>query len=70
VVDVTPTASRTNSALMLSPVGTVSVFGFVTRSPYLFGFERTGWLLRDFDAGIQQARDSGAVLQVATFDSP
>jgi hypothetical protein len=55
---------------MLSPVGTVSVFGFVTRIPYLFGFERTGWLLRDFDAGIQQARDSGAVLQVATFDSP
>ena len=70
VVDVTPTASRTKSALILSPVGTLSVFGFVTPTPYPFGSERTGWLLRDFDAGVQHARDNGAVLQVAPFDDP
>ncbi|TPG35942.1 glyoxalase [Mycolicibacterium hodleri] len=70
VVDVTPTASRTRSQLILSPVGTLSVFGYVTPTPYPFGSERTGWLLRDFDAGVKQARDSGAVLQVAPFDDP
>lgn len=70
VADVTPTASRTRSQLILSPVGTLSVFGFVTPTPYPFGSERTGWLLGDFDAGVQQARDSGAVLTVAPFDDP
>jgi hypothetical protein len=70
VVDVTPTASQTRSQLILSPVGTLSVFEFVTPTPYPFGSERTGWLVRDFDAGVQQARGSGAVLQVAPFDDP
>ncbi|TGD85729.1 glyoxalase [Mycolicibacterium sp. CH28] len=70
VVDVTPTASQTKSQLVLSPVGTLSVFGFLTPAPYPFGSERTGWLMRDFDAGVQQARSSGAVLQVAPFDDP
>lgn len=70
IADVTPTKSQTRSQLVLSPVGTLSVFGFLTPAPYPFGSERTGWLLRDFDAGIQQARASGAVLQVAPFDDP
>lgn len=70
IADVTPTKSQTRSQLVLSPVGTLSVFGFLTPAPFPFGSERTGWLLRDFDAGIQQARASGAVLQVAPFDDP
>ena len=70
IADVTPTKSQTRSQLVLSPVGTLSVFGFLTPAPFPFGFERTGWLLRDFDAGVQQARASGAVLQVAPFDDP
>jgi len=70
IADVTPTKSQTRSQLVLSPVGTLSVFGFLTPAPFPFGAERTGWLLRDFDAGIQQARASGAVLQVAPFDDP
>jgi len=70
VADVTPTKSQTRSQLVLSPVGTLSVFGFLTPAPFPFGSERTGWLLRDFDAGIQQARASGALLQVAPFDDP
>jgi len=70
VADVTPTPSQTRSQLILSPVGTLSVFEFTTPTPYPFGSERTGWLLRDFEVGVQQARDAGAVLQVAPFDDP
>ncbi|WP_055589584.1 VOC family protein [Peterkaempfera griseoplana] len=70
IVDVTPTPSRTKSQLILSPVGTLSVFGFLTPIPYPFGAERTGWLLQDFNAGIRRARDAGAHLLVAPFPDP
>ncbi|MFD9815561.1 hypothetical protein [Streptomyces sp. NPDC059080] len=42
---VTPTPSRTLSELVLSPVGTLSVFDYTTPVPYPFGTERTGWLV-------------------------
>ena len=70
LVDVTPTPSQTKSQLILSPVGTISVFGFTTPVPYPFGSERTGWLMANFDAGVQQARDAGAAVVVAPFDDP
>lgn len=70
VTDVTPTPSRTSSELVFSPVGTLSVFDFRTPVPYPFGAERTGWLLKDFDAGIRRARTSGAHLLVAPFSDP
>ena len=38
------------SQLVLTPVGTVSVFGFKTPVPYPFGAERTGYLVTDLDA--------------------
>jgi hypothetical protein len=70
VTDVTPTPSETESELVLSPVGTLSVFDFHTPIPYPFGAERTGLLMKDFDQGVQAARDSGAQVVVAPFPDP
>src|SRR6266478_4639066 len=42
VLTVTPTPSSTRIQLVLTPVGTLSVFGFKTPIPYPFGLERTG----------------------------
>lgn len=70
LVDVTPTPSQTKSQLVLSPVGTLSVFEFQTPIPYPFGAERTGLLLRNFDHGVQAAQASDAHLLVAPFRDP
>jgi len=70
VTDVTPTPSRTKFQAIFSPVGNLSVFDFQTPIPYPFGAERTGWLLKDFDAGIRQAQASGAHLLVSPFRDP
>ena len=67
---VTPTPSLTMSQLVLTPVGTLSVFGFKTPIPYPFGAERTGYLVTDIDAAVQAARADGAALTVATFPDP
>ena len=45
VFTVTPTPSSTMSQLVLTPVGSISVFGFKTPIPYPFGLERTGYLV-------------------------
>src|SRR5499427_1219597 len=70
VFTVTPTASSTMSQLVLTPVGTLSIFGFKTPIPYPFGAERTGYLVTDIDAGVRAARAHGAALTVATFPDP
>lgn len=70
VFTVTPTPSSTMSQLVLTPVGTVSVFGFKTPVPYPFGSERTGYLVTDLDAAVRAARASGADVIVAPFDDP
>lgn len=70
VTDVTPTPSRTESELVLSPVGTLSVFDFQTPVPYPFGAERTGWLVTSMDAGVRRARASGADVLVSPFPDP
>ena len=67
---VTPTASRTTSRLVLTPCGTLSVFGFTTPVPYPFGSERTGYLVRDMDAAVAAARAAGAAIVVAPFPDP
>ena len=58
------------SQLVLTPVGTVSVFGFKTPVPYPFGVERTGYLVTDMDAAVDAARACGADVIVAPFDDP
>src|SRR5438552_12784336 len=70
VFTVTPTPSLTMSQLVLTPVGTVSVFGFKTPAPYPFGVERTGYLVTDIDAAVRAARACGADVIVAPFDDP
>jgi hypothetical protein len=70
VFTVTPTPSSTMSQLVLTPVGTLSVFGFKTPVPYPFGAERTGYLVTDLDAAIQAARTTGADVLVTSFNDP
>lgn len=67
---VTPTASETLSQLVLTPVGTLSVFGFKTPIPYPFGSERTGYLVKDLDGAVSAARANGADVTVAPFADP
>jgi len=70
VFTVTPTQSSTMSQLVLTPVGSVSVFGFKTPIPYPFGLERTGYLVRDMDEAVRAAKVSGADVFVAPFNDP
>jgi predicted enzyme related to lactoylglutathione lyase len=70
VFTVTPTPSSTMSQLVLTPAGTVSVFGFKTPVPYPFGVERTGYLVTDLDAAIGAARADGADIRVTSFNDP
>ena len=70
VFTVTPTPSSTMSQLVLTPAGTLSVFGFKTPVPYPFGAERTGYLVTDFDAAVQAARTTGADVLVTPFNDP
>src|SRR5271154_6567025 len=70
VFTVTPTPSSTMSQLVMTPAGTLSVFGFKTPIPYPFGAERTGYLVTDLDAAIRAAVASGADVLVSPFKDP
>ncbi len=70
VFTVTPTPSSTMSQLVLTPVGSISVFGFKTPIPYPFGLERTGYLVTDMDVAVRAARATGADVLVAPFNDP
>ena len=70
VFTVTPTPSKTMSQLVLTPVGTISVFGFETPIPYPFGSERTGYLVTNLDSAIRAARATGADILVNPFTDP
>jgi hypothetical protein len=70
VFTVTPTPSKTMSQLVLTPAGTVSVFGFKTPVPYPFGVERTGYLVTNLEAAVRATEADGADLLVTPFDDP
>src|SRR5277367_745435 len=70
VFTVTPTPSSTMSQLVLTPAGTLSVFGFKTPIPFPFGAERTGYLVTDMDVAVSAARKTGADVLVAQFNDP
>jgi predicted enzyme related to lactoylglutathione lyase len=70
VFTVTPTPSKTMSQLVLTPAGTLSVFGFQTPVPYPFGAERTGYLVTNLDAAVRAAQADGADVLVSPFDDP
>ncbi|QJU58769.1 glyoxalase [Sphingomonas sp. AP4-R1] len=67
---VTPTTSKTMSQLVLTPAGSLSVFGFLTPVPVPFGAERTGYLVDDMDAAVASARKAGAARLITTFLDP
>jgi len=67
---VTPTSSKTMSQLVLTPAGTLSIFGFLTPVPYPFGEERTGYLVADMDKAVDAALKHGATRRVTTFPDP
>jgi hypothetical protein len=70
VFTVTPTPSKTMSQLVLTPVGTLSVFGFETPVPYPFGVERTGYLVTNLDEAVRAAQTAGADVIVRPFNDP
>jgi predicted enzyme related to lactoylglutathione lyase len=70
VFTVTPTPSSTMSQLVLTPAGSLSVFGFKTPIPYPFGAERTGYLVTDLDGSVKAAQGDGADVVVAPFIDP
>jgi hypothetical protein len=70
VFTVTPTPSSTMSQLVLTPAGTLSVFGFKTPIPYPFGAERTGYLVTDLDGSVKAAQADGADVLVSPFNDP
>jgi hypothetical protein len=55
---------------VMTPAGTVSVFGFKTPVPYPFGLERTGYLVTDMDEAIRAAKATGADVLVTPFNDP
>jgi predicted enzyme related to lactoylglutathione lyase len=55
---------------VLTPAGTLSVFGFKTPVPWPFGAERTGYLVTDLDAAVSAAKADGADVIVAPFPDP
>ncbi|MFD1952129.1 glyoxalase [Sphingomonas arantia] len=67
---VTPTTSKTLSQLVLTPAGSVSVFGFTTPIPFPFGAERNGYLVTDIDGAVASAVKHGATRLIATFPDP
>jgi hypothetical protein len=70
VFTVTPTPSKTMSQLVLTPAGSLSVFGFQTPVPYPFGTERTGYLVTNLDGAVRAAKADGADVIVTPFDDP
>ncbi len=67
---VTPTTSKTFSQLVLTPAGSISVFGFTTPIPFPFGSERNGYLVTDIDAAVASAVKHGATRTITTFPDP
>ena len=70
VATVTPTPSKTTSQLLQTPVGTVSLFGFLTPIPTPFGAERTGYLVTNMDAAITAARASPLLRRTPSPSTP
>lgn len=70
LANVTPTPSQTYSQLILTPSGNFSVFDFKTPIPHPFGGERNGFMVKDMDIAIQQAKAAGADVLVEPFNDP
>lgn len=67
---ITPTPSRNYWQLVQTPVGNISVLGFTTPVPALFGGERTGYLVTDLDEAVKAAVAQGADVLITPFPDP
>jgi predicted enzyme related to lactoylglutathione lyase len=65
--NVAPVASNTEMQYILTPVGGLSIFAYLTPVPFPFGQERTGYLVTDMDQAIKAARSAGAEVIVEPF---
>jgi predicted enzyme related to lactoylglutathione lyase len=70
VGNVAPVASNTEMQYILTPVGALSIFAYLTPVPFPFGQERTGYLVTDMDQAIKAARSAGAEVIVEPFKDP
>jgi predicted enzyme related to lactoylglutathione lyase len=70
LVTVTPTPSKTNSQLLQTPVGIVSLFAYTTPIPAPFGAERTGYLVKDLDEALRAVQAAGGEVVVPAFADP
>jgi len=70
ITNVLPVPSSTQFRFILTPVGTLSTFAFLTPIPFPFGSERTGYLVTNMDKAVAAARSSGAEVVVAPFKDP
>jgi predicted enzyme related to lactoylglutathione lyase len=70
VTNVLPVPSSTESQLVATPAGMLSVFAFETPVPFPFGQERTGYLVTDMNDAIKAARECGAEVIVEPFPDP
>jgi predicted enzyme related to lactoylglutathione lyase len=68
--NVAPVASSTEMQYILTPVGALSIFAYLTPVPFPYGQERTGYLVTDMDQAIKAARYSGAEVIVEPFKDP
>jgi hypothetical protein len=65
--NVAPVASNTEMQYILTPVGGLSIFAYLTPVPFPFGQERTGYRVIDMDQAIKAARSAGAEVIVEPF---
>lgn len=70
VTNVLPVPSSTEFQFVSTPVGMLSVFAYETPIPFPFGQERTGYLVRDMNQAIKDARAAGAEVLVEPFKDP
>lgn len=68
--NVLPVPSKTKMQYVWTPVGTLSVFEFLTPLPYPFGAERNGFMVKDMNEAIRAARAAGAAVIVEPFKDP
>ena len=70
VARVTPVPSSTESEVVRTPVGLLSIFAYQTPIPFPFGLERTGNLVTDMDRAVEAVRAAGGEIVVAPFKDP
>ncbi|MGY6126814.1 hypothetical protein ACW9YV_15345 (plasmid) [Paraburkholderia strydomiana] len=67
---ITPTPSSAKATVLTTPVGSFSLFAFHSPVPFAFGEDRIGYYVKDIDAAVKKALQSGASVVVSKFTDP